>query len=81
MTQKLDGTTIKVFQNIFDAPEDSDTTHVVRFTDCSNQLDLRHWEFDHTQFLVFNEVTADDMIGFIAAINKCIYEHRSKLVK
>lgn len=79
--QKLDGTTVKVFQSLFDAPDDSEMTHVVRFTDCSNQLDLHHWEFDHTDFLVFNEVTVDEMIDFLAVINRRIHEHRTKLVK
>lgn len=65
LKQQADGSTIKVFMNGFDAPEDSDTVHVVRFTDCSSQLDLNAWEFDQTDFLVFNELTADDMIGFV----------------
>ena len=80
LKQKLDGSTVKIFQNQFEPPDDSDTTHVIRFTDCSNQLDLRAWEFNHTDFLVFNEVTADDMIGFVSEINQRIHSYRLKLV-
>ena len=65
MRERDDGKTVKVFYPSFDAPEDTDLIHVVRFTDCSNQLDLRHWEFDQTDFLIFNKITADEMIDFV----------------
>lgn len=81
LRQKEDGTTIKVFQQNFDAPDDSDICHVVRFTDCSTQLDLRHWEFEQSDFLIFNQVTADDMIGFVALLNQRIVEPRTTQVK
>ncbi len=61
----------------FDAPEDTKVCHVVRFTDCSSQLDLKHWEFEQTDFLVYNEVTADEMIGFIDKINATIVQYRN----
>ena len=81
LKQKEDGSTLKIFYNSFDQPDDLDTVHCVRFTDCSSQLDLRHWEFDHTDFLVYNEVTADDMMGFVAQINQRIQPFRYKQVQ
>ena len=36
LKQKLDGSTAKIFQSSFEAPDDSDTVHCVSFTDCSN---------------------------------------------
>ena len=80
LKDKADGKTVKVFYPAFDAPEDSEVLHVVRFTDCSSQLDLRYWEFEHTDFLVFNQVTADEMIDFVSIINAKINEHRLRLV-
>lgn len=53
----------------------------MRFTDCSTQLDLRHWEFEQTDFLVFNQITADEMIGFVALLNQRIVEPRTTQVK
>ena len=35
LNQRTDGSTIKTFMHSFDAPDDSDMLHVVRFTDCS----------------------------------------------
>lgn len=64
--------------NGFDPPDDSDQCHVVRFTDCSSQLDLKHWEFEQTDFLIQSEVTADDMIGFIAHLNSTIFTFRNQ---
>ena len=75
-----DGVTTKVFIPSFDAPEDSNMIHIVRFTDCSSQLDLRHWEFAQTDFLVFNQITADEMIDFVTMINEKIHAPRLKLV-
>ena len=80
LKERADGKTTKVFHPSFDAPEDSEMIHVVRFTDCSSQLDLRNWEFQHTDFLVFNQVTADEMIDFVGKINEVIHEPRLKLV-
>ena len=81
LKQKGDGTTIKVFHSSFEPPEDSDLVHVVRFTDCSTQLDLHHFEFEQTDFLVFNQITADDMIGFVDLINQRIHDDRQRLVR
>ena len=54
---------------------------MVRFTDCSSQLDLNAWEFEQTDFLVHNEITADEMIGFVEQINERIVEFRLQQVK
>ena len=65
---------------MFEQPYDTDVLHCVRFTDCSSQLDLRHWEFESTEFLSFNQLTAEEMIGFVALINQKIYSYRNKQV-
>ena len=80
LKERPDGKTVKVFFPSFETPEDSDMLHVVRFTDCSSQLDLRNWEFEHTDFLIFNQVTADEMIDFVSMINASIHEPRLRLV-
>ena len=51
------------------------------FTDCQTALKVRSWEFDETNFLVANEITAEDMMGFISQINVGIGAQRQAQVK
>ena len=53
---------------------------MVRFTDCTSQLDLNDYDLEESEFLKFNELPAEDMMAFVSNINKKVEPHRRKLV-
>ena len=69
LKQNPDGTTVKQFLGSFEPPEDSDYVHVVSFTDCSSKLHVKHYEFEDSNFLVVNEITAEDLMSIVGEIN------------
>ena len=73
--------TLKVFHIGFDIPDDTDRIQAVKFTDCSAQLDLTTYDLEDSEFLKFNQLPPEDIIGFVSTINKKIEPHRRKLVK
>ena len=50
-------------------PDDHERLQTVRFTDCTSQLDLKDYDLDGSEFLKFNQLPAEDMLGFVATIN------------
>ena len=72
--------TLKVFHSGFDMPDDTERLQTVRFTDCTSQLDLKQYDLDDSEFLKFNQLPPEDMMGFVSTINQKIEPHRKKLV-
>ena len=61
-------------------PDDNERLQTVRFTDCTSQLDLKEYDLEDSEFLKFNQLPPEDMLGFVSTINMKIAPHRKKLV-
>ena len=73
--------TTKVFYSSFDPPEDSTTSHTVRFGDFSSKLSLDEYDFMGSDFLEANDITTEEMFEFVSQLDTKIIPYRSQLVR
>jgi hypothetical protein len=71
---------LKVFYPSFEPAEDSEVLHVVRYSECSASLRVESADLQMTDFLLENNLQAEDVIGFVDTINRRIAPYRAQQV-